>query len=188
MAVCFSIGPALSDYGYSHIHRDVPGHVDVGLVLVHPDLGGPQGIPLGVVVNVIVVRLLCPLDVCHSGAGQHLHAPATLPHLERRQQREDRVKPSLEDCLVVQIEKTSVSARFPASCDSCLLVYLFTEEGVCLMQQLGSTGHYFLLKWVKTGLINVSVWEWPINMSVPREFPVTHSNPGTGLWLNSVRL
>lgn len=68
----------------SYVHGDVPGHVDVGFVLVHPNLGGAQGIPLGVVIDVVVVGLLGALDVRHPGAGEDLHAAATLPHLDKR--------------------------------------------------------------------------------------------------------
>lgn len=70
----------------THIHGDVPGHVDVGFVLVHPHLGGSQRVPLGVVVDVVVVGLLGALDVGHSGAGQHLHAASALPHLHTPRQ------------------------------------------------------------------------------------------------------
>lgn len=56
----------------------------MGFVLVHPDLGGAQGIPLGVVIDVVVVGLLGALDVRHPGAGEDLHAAATLPHLDKR--------------------------------------------------------------------------------------------------------
>lgn len=56
----------------------------MGFVLVHPNLGGAQGISLGVVIDVVVVGLLGALDVRHPGAGQDLHAAATLPHLDKR--------------------------------------------------------------------------------------------------------
>lgn len=56
----------------------------MGFVLVHPNLGGAQGISLGVVINVVVVGLLGALDVRHPGAGEDLHAAATLPHLDKR--------------------------------------------------------------------------------------------------------
>lgn len=65
----------------AYVHGNVPGHVDVGFVFIHPDLGGSQGISLGVVVDVVVVGLLGALDVSHSGAREDLHAAATLPHL-----------------------------------------------------------------------------------------------------------
>lgn len=35
------------------------------LVIVHPDLGNPESVPLGVEADVAVVRLLLPLDVGH---------------------------------------------------------------------------------------------------------------------------
>lgn len=67
--------------GGTHIHGDVPGHVDVGLVFVHPHLGSPQSVALGVVIYVVVVGLLGALNVGHSGTGQDLHTAPTLPHL-----------------------------------------------------------------------------------------------------------
>lgn len=66
----------------AHLHGDVPGQVDVGLVLVHPDLGHPQGVAPRVESDVIVVRFLRPCYVSHPGAGQHLHAAAAHPHLQ----------------------------------------------------------------------------------------------------------
>lgn len=67
----------------SYVHGDVPGHVDVGFVLVHPNLGGAQSVSLGVVIDVVVVGLLGALDVRHPGTGEDLHAATTLPHLDK---------------------------------------------------------------------------------------------------------
>lgn len=64
-----------------YCHGDIPRHVHMGLEVIHPHLGSPQRITLGVVVNVVVIWLLGTLNVGHTGAGQHLHAAATLPHL-----------------------------------------------------------------------------------------------------------
>lgn len=86
-----------------HLHRDVPGQVDVGLVLVHPDLGHAQSVPPGVVSYVAVVRLLHPGDVSHPGTGQHLHAAPTEPHLQGSvfQDRDQRNRTNLEAELVL---------------------------------------------------------------------------------------
>lgn len=65
----------------AYVHGDVPGHVDMGLKLIHPDFSGSQGVPLGVVVDVVVVGLLGAFDVSDSGTGQDLHAAPALPHL-----------------------------------------------------------------------------------------------------------
>lgn len=54
------------------------------LVVVHPDLGHAQRVALGVEADVVVVGLLLALDVRHPGAGQHLHAAPTQPHLQHR--------------------------------------------------------------------------------------------------------
>lgn len=70
----------------AYVHGDVPGHVDVGFVFIHPDLGGSQGISLGVVVDVVVVGLLGALDVSHSGTRQDFHAAATLPYLRSEEE------------------------------------------------------------------------------------------------------
>lgn len=74
-------GPAPPLPGLAYGHGNIPGHVHVGLEAVHPHLGRPQGVALGVVIDVIVVGLLGAFDVCHTGAGQHLHAAPALPHL-----------------------------------------------------------------------------------------------------------
>lgn len=68
----------------TYIHGNVPGHVDVGFVFVHPHLSGSQGIALGVVIYVIVVGFFGALDMGHSGAREDFHAPTTLPHLHSR--------------------------------------------------------------------------------------------------------
>lgn len=74
---------AISDRGKTYVHGNVPGHVDVGFVLIHPHLGGPQGVALSVVIYVVVVGLLGALDVGHSGTWQDFHTPSTLPHLKQ---------------------------------------------------------------------------------------------------------
>lgn len=66
----------------AYLQGQVPRDVHVGLVVVHPDLGHPQSVPLGVKADVAVVRFLLPLDVGHPGARQDLHAAAAEPHLE----------------------------------------------------------------------------------------------------------
>lgn len=66
----------------TYIHGNVPGHVDVGFVLIHPHLSGTQGIALSVVIYVIVIGLLGALDVSHSGTWQDFHASTALPHLD----------------------------------------------------------------------------------------------------------
>lgn len=70
-----------------YVHGNVPGHIDVGLVLIHPDLGGSQGVALGIVIYVIVVGLLGALDVSHSGTWEDLHTTAALPYLHSREKR-----------------------------------------------------------------------------------------------------
>lgn len=66
----------------TYIHGNVPGHIDVGFVFIHPHLRGPQGIALSVVIYIIVVGLLGALDVGHSGTWKDFHTPPTLPHLD----------------------------------------------------------------------------------------------------------
>lgn len=66
----------------TYVHGNVPGHVHVGLVFIHPDLSGPQGIAFSIVIYVIVVGLLGALDVSHSGTWEDFHTPATLPNLD----------------------------------------------------------------------------------------------------------
>lgn len=68
----------------SYVHGNIPGHVDVGLVFIHPHLSGSQGVAFGIIVYVVVVGLLGALDVGHSGAWQDFHAPSTLPHLNSK--------------------------------------------------------------------------------------------------------
>lgn len=68
----------------TYVYGDVPGHVDVRFVFIHPHLSGPQGITLGIVIDVIVVGLLSAFDVGDSSTGENLHTPTTLPHLHRR--------------------------------------------------------------------------------------------------------
>lgn len=70
--------------GRLYLQGQVPGDVDVPLVVVHPDLGHAQRVALGVEADVVVVGLLLALDVGHPGAGQHLHAAPTQPHLQHR--------------------------------------------------------------------------------------------------------
>lgn len=64
-----------------HLHWNVPGQVDVRLVLVQPHFGHPQCIAPGVKTNVAVIRLLCPGNVSHPRAWQDLHTAPTQPNL-----------------------------------------------------------------------------------------------------------
>lgn len=65
----------------AYLQGNIPGHVDVTLVLVHPDLGHPQGVAPHVGRQVLRVGFVGALDVRDPGAGQHLHAATTLPDL-----------------------------------------------------------------------------------------------------------
>lgn len=67
----------------TYVHGDVPSHVDVGFVFIHPHLSGSQGISFCVVIYVIVVGFLGALDMGYSGTWQDFHTPSTLPHLDR---------------------------------------------------------------------------------------------------------
>lgn len=64
-----------------YLQRNIPGHVDVALVLVHPDLSHPQSVTPHVGRQVLRVGFVGALNVGNPGAGQHLHAAAALPHL-----------------------------------------------------------------------------------------------------------
>lgn len=64
----------------------------MGLVFIHPDLGGSQGISLGIVINVIVVGLLRALDVSHSGTWEDFHTAATLPYLHSKEKTHTKTK------------------------------------------------------------------------------------------------
>lgn len=68
----------------SYVHGNIPGHVDMGFVFIHPHLSGSQGVAFGIIVYVVVVGLLGALDVGHSGTWQDFHAPSTLPHLNSK--------------------------------------------------------------------------------------------------------
>ena len=82
---------------WPYLQRQVPRDVDVPFVVIHPHLGHPQSIALGVKTNVVVVGLLLALDVSHPGAGQDLHAAATQPHLQR-----NRTTPSARGSAVME--------------------------------------------------------------------------------------
>lgn len=76
-----------ADLVLAYLQGNIPGHVDVTLVLVHPDLGHPQSVAPHVGRQVLRVGFVGALDVCDPGARQHLHAAATLPDLPGRGRR-----------------------------------------------------------------------------------------------------
>lgn len=84
---------AFQDSEKTYVHGNVPGHVDVGFVFIHPHLSSPQGIALSIVIYVIVVGLLGALDVSYSGTGEDFHTASTLPHLDSS--RRERVHVSI---------------------------------------------------------------------------------------------
>lgn len=73
----------MSGVGWTHFLRNVPGHVDMALKLVHPHLGYSQGVTAHVRGQVLGVWLVGALDVGDTGTGQNLHAATTLPHLHK---------------------------------------------------------------------------------------------------------
>lgn len=75
----------------TYVHRDVPSHVDVGFVFIHPHLSSSQSIALCVVIDVIVVGLLGALDVGYPGTWQDFHTPSTLPHLDHSKKRKNPI-------------------------------------------------------------------------------------------------
>lgn len=82
----------------SHLHGDVPGQVDIGLVFIHPDLSHAESVAARMVSYVAVVGLLDPRDVSHPGAGQHLHAASTEPHLQESVLKEDGDQINCKKC------------------------------------------------------------------------------------------
>lgn len=70
-------------FGPTHLHGNVPGHVDVAFELIHPNLRHPEGVASDVRGEVLGVRFMGALDVGDASAGQDLDAAAALPHLMR---------------------------------------------------------------------------------------------------------
>lgn len=68
---------------FVYLQGDVPGHVNVAPVLVHPDLSHPQSISTHVGRQVLCVGLVGTLNVGYPGAGQDLYTATTLPHLKK---------------------------------------------------------------------------------------------------------
>lgn len=62
---------------------------------IHPDFGHPEGIPADVGGEVFSVGLVGPLNVGNPGAGQDLHAPTTLPHLQNTQSHPSVPRPNM---------------------------------------------------------------------------------------------
>lgn len=65
----------------THLHGNIPSHVDVTFELVHPNLCDPEGVSPHMRRQVLGVGFVSPLNVGDASAGQDLHAPSTLPHL-----------------------------------------------------------------------------------------------------------
>lgn len=65
----------------AHLQWNVPGHVDVTPVLVHPHFSHSQSVAAHVGCQVLCIGFVSTLDVGDPGAGQDLHAAPTLPHL-----------------------------------------------------------------------------------------------------------
>lgn len=76
----------------AYLQWNIPGHVDVALVLVHPDLSHPQSVTTHVGSQVLCVGFVGALDVRNPGTGQDLHAAATLPHLSLQTQRYTHIR------------------------------------------------------------------------------------------------
>lgn len=63
----------------------VPCHVHMAFKFIHPDFGHPEGVPANVGSEVLSVGLVGSLNVGNPRAGQDLHTPTTLPHLQKTQ-------------------------------------------------------------------------------------------------------
>lgn len=63
----------------------VPCHVHMAFKFIHPDFSHPEGVPANVGSEVLGVGLVGSLNVGNPRAGQDLHAPTTLPHLQKTQ-------------------------------------------------------------------------------------------------------
>lgn len=80
--------------GITHLHGNVPGHVDVAFKLIHPDLCHSEGVPSDVRGEVLGVWFMGSLYVGDASAGQDLDAAAALPHLtEQSQEKRKRTHP-----------------------------------------------------------------------------------------------
>lgn len=71
----------------THLLGYVPGHIDMALKLIHPDLGHPQRVSADVSSQILRVRFMCSFDVGNPGARQNLNASSTLPHLTGKKKR-----------------------------------------------------------------------------------------------------
>lgn len=87
----YSICCEIPKCGVSHLHGNVPGHVDVAFELIHPDLGHSEGVPSDMRGEVLGVRFMGSLYVCDASAGQDLDAAATLPHLIKQGRERGKV-------------------------------------------------------------------------------------------------
>lgn len=66
----------------THLHGNIPGHVDVTLKLIHPNFRNSEGVSPHMRRQVLGVGFMSTLYVGDAGTGQDLNTAATLPHLD----------------------------------------------------------------------------------------------------------
>lgn len=65
----------------AYLKWNIPGHVNVTLVVVHPHLSRSQGVASHVGRQILRVWFVSTLNVGDPGARQDFHAASALPHL-----------------------------------------------------------------------------------------------------------
>lgn len=117
----------------THLLGNVPGHVDMALELIHPDLGHAQRVPAHMGGQVLRVGLVCSLNVGNPGAGQHLHAPSTLPHLPGKQQRTFCTAAGLHEHTVAVLSHCHKEQPFKAGGTTRVVITLPYQESLLLL-------------------------------------------------------
>lgn len=65
----------------THLHGNVPCHVDMAFKLVHPNFCNSEGVSPHVRRQILSVGFVSTLYMGDASAGQNLNTAATLPHL-----------------------------------------------------------------------------------------------------------
>lgn len=65
----------------THLHGNIPGHVDMAFKLIHPNFCSSEGVSPHVRREILSVGFMSTLYVGDASTRQDLNAAATLPHL-----------------------------------------------------------------------------------------------------------